>query len=300
MNSKKLGITTLYRLTMIGLFGFTVLCNTGCGSDNITQPAVSPGEAGVDEDVAVSVASAVAEETGGAVDQVGDIVAAAACSDFEDLDASLESEPGTTAEMNYDEGEGLWIITLSRERGNPSGNPYASIHRVYTLQYLTENGTPQKYWVVDTDTATTINCTVREGDGLHRTTFLAQELNALDAEFTATGTNTPVATINGTYHRSASDEITSRGADRTADNVIDLILVDVKAPLGDRSDLALNISGTITGTYQAEIEFTGKDLYFERSVYRNIQINLGSGDAVITVENKIFTGDISTGELNGL
>jgi hypothetical protein len=147
------------------------------------------------------------------------------------------------------------------------------------------------------DTAYTIKFNLVEGTGTHRTRRLSQQLTGLSGAFTATGTNTALITINGTYSRSAVDTITTRNAVRTHDHTLSLNFIDVKIPRGNRENFVHQISGTITGNYTAFVTFTRDNLYSEKNINRDFTITLGGGDAKIRIRGLDFMCDLLRGEL---
>ena len=275
------------------LFGLSLILGTGCQSNSSTEPDETNITAS--QDVAESVAGDIGEDTGGAMDQVGDLLVVAGGGNFNSLGKKSANE---SASSGYDSVNGVWTITVSRERGILTGLFYASISRKYTAQFLNANGQPQKFFITDGDTAHTVNFAIVEGSGNHKTLRLFQELTELSASFVATGTNTGTVTINGTYHRAAMDEITTLRAERTLDHALDLSFIDVTGPRGSRSDLSRKVSGRITGTYTATATFTRGDAYSEQNIQRDINIVLGDGQAQIAVNGQGYTSDVETGELD--
>jgi hypothetical protein len=63
-------------------------------------------------------------------------------------------------------------------------------------------------------------------------------------------------------------------------------------------DSSKKVSGTITGTYTANITFTRGDGYTEKNVNREINITLGNGKARIKVVGMNFVGDLFTGDVD--
>ncbi len=255
------------------------------------------------EDAAESIASAVGSDNGGAMDQLSDLAELASVAGIQGQEGGALGKLDETADIDttYDPGTGTWTAVISRERGNPNGVPYASFSRTYTYQFLNKDGQPQKYWRVrngaQIDTAYTIKLNIVAGTGTHRTRRLSQQLTGLSGAFTATGTNTALITINGTYSRSAVDTVTTRNAVRTLDHTLSLNLIDVKIPRGNRGNFSRQISGTITGNYTATATFQSGSLYEERNLNRDFTITLGGGDVRIKIRGLNFIGDLLRGEL---
>lgn len=266
------------------------------------DPVSSSEGVNATEDAAESIASALGADNGGAIDQVSDVLELAGTAGLQkpaEVLLGKYSEPSAIASVDtsYDPVTGTWTLLLQRERGNPNGVPYAEISRTYTYQFLNQNGQPQKYWRVGADTAYTIVFNIVEGTGTHRTRRLSQQLTGLSGSFTATGVNTRLVTINGTYARSAVDTLTTRNAVRTLDHALSLTFTNVQGPRGSRLDLSRKISGTVSGTYTAKVTFQRGDSYRETNINRTFTIVLGNGKASINVGGQSFAGDLTSGEL---
>ncbi len=287
------------RFAHVLLPALAALALAACQNDD---PMSSNDSLNATEDAAESIASAVGADNGGATDQLSDVIELAGTSGLQKPSEVLlgkYSEPNAIASIDtsYDPVTGTWTLKLERERGNPNGIPYAEISRTYTYQFLNKNGQPQKYWKTGADTAYTIKFNIVEGTGTHRTRRLSQELTGLSGNFTATGVNTRLVTINGTYSRSAVDTITTRNAMRTLDHTLNLTFTNVQGPRGSRLDLSRKISGTVSGTYTAKVTFQRGESYGETTINRSFTINLGGGNANLNVSGKSFEADLSSGEL---
>lgn len=287
------------RFAHVLLPALAALALAACQNDD---PMSSNDSLNATEDAAESIASAVGADNGGATDQLSDVIELAGTSGLQKPSEVLlgkYSEPNAIASIDtsYDPVTGTWTLRLERERGNPNGIPYAEISRTYTYQFLNKNGQPQKYWKTGADTAYTIKFNIVEGTGTHRTRRLSQELTGLSGNFTATGVNTRLVTINGTYSRSAVDTITTRNAMRTLDHTLNLTFTNVQGPRGSRLDLSRKISGTVSGTYTAKVTFQRGESYGETTINRSFTINLGGGNANLNVSGKSFEADLTSGEL---
>ncbi len=266
----------------------------GCSKKSPVQPDVPAGY-NENNDVAESVASTIGEETGGLTDQIADLFSMA---EQTQLYKSSNTEFLDKKEAHYDSITGTWTIILSRERGNPQASHYALIGRTYTVQFINENGNPQKYWIVESDTASTINFNIIKGEGRHKTLRLSQELKNLEGSFIATGANSGIITINGTYKRAAVDTITTERFTRIHDHNIELTFTDLKGPRGSKRDLSQKISGTITGKQYGKVTFFNDDIYKERTINRDIKIIIKDGNANININKEIYSSNLTTGELN--
>ncbi|KAA0226114.1 hypothetical protein EDS67_20665 [candidate division KSB1 bacterium] len=287
------------RFAHLLLPALAALALVACQNDD---PVSSNDSLNATEDAAESIASAVGADNGGATDQLSDVIELAGASGLQkpaEVLLGKYSEPNTIASIDtsYDPATGTWTLRLERERGNPNGIPYAEISRTYTYQFLNKNGQPQKYWKVGADTAYTIKFNIVEGTGTHRTRRLSQQLTGLSGSFTATGVNTRLVTINGTYFRSAVDTVTTRNAVRTLDHALNLTFTNVQGPRGSRLELSRKISGTVSGTYTAKVTFQRGESYGETTINRSFTINLGGGNATLNISGKNFEADLTSGEL---
>jgi len=278
------------------LTAFAAFVMTACDKESPVSPQ---NDTLATEDAAESIVSAIGSDNGGAVDQLSDVMELAS---FGRLQAQAEEGLSKASgfgkiDTSYDEATGTWTLKLSRERGNPNGVPYAQFSRTYTYQFLNKNGQPQKYWKVGADTANTITFNIVEGTGTHRTRNLSQKLTGLSGAFTATGVNTRIVTINGTYQRSAVDTITTRESVRTLDHTLKLTFTNVQGPRNGRVDLARKFTGNISGTYDAFVTFQRGESYSEKTINRTFSIELGDGNADINIRGLKFKGNLILGEL---
>lgn len=275
---------------------FAAFAMTACDNQS---PVSSQNDEIATEDAAESIASAIGSDNGGAADQLSDVMEIAS---FGRLQAQAEEGLSKTSgfgkiDTSYDAATGTWTLKLSRERGNPNGVPYAQFSRTYTYQFLNKTGQPQKYWKVGADTAYTIKFNIVEGTGTHRTNNLSQQLTGLSGAFTATGVNTRMVTINGTYQRSAVDTITTRNSVRTLDHTLKLTFTNVQGPRGHRLELTRKFTGNISGTYDAKVTFQRGESYSEKTINRTFSIELGDGHANLDIRGLKFKCNLILGEL---
>ncbi len=287
------------RLAFASAFSVAVvsLLLTGCSKDSVVDPTPTSGTTSditANSDVAESVAGDVGEQSGGLVDQLGDVI---------DLTQSIRlgkvSGNGFVdhREATFDETTGTWTLVLQRERGVAGDVPYGYWDRTFTYQFLNSDGQPQKNYITGEDTARTINFNIIDGSGYHKNRRVAHDLTELQGAFVATNVNTDWVTINGTYKRAAVDTISTKNMTRTSNHVIELTLTDMVGPKDSRRDLTQKISGTITGTFHADITFDGKRGYSEKTVDKEINIVFSSGEAEITVDGENYKSDIETGQV---
>jgi hypothetical protein len=289
----------VYALVVAASMTFLV----GCGKDN---PAGAASEASATEDAAESIASAIGQDDGGALDQMSDVseIASAAgiAQSAQEGKITGVSVLAKRLDSAWNPATSTWTITLERERGTANGPAYASVSRVYEYQLLNKDGKPQRSWRSRNesggiDTAYTMTFKIVSGSGEHHTPHIAQHLNAISGQWVVTGVNTETLTINGSYSRSAVDTVTTRNATRTLDHTLSLTFTDVQVPRGNRGDLAAHATGTVAGTYNASITFSRGTSYGERTVSREFTTVLGSGNGTIAMQGKGFRALLKSGVL---
>jgi hypothetical protein len=176
--------------SLLALFLFT-----GCSKDSATNP-LNTDLPTANKDISEAVASSIAMDNGGIVDQLADLAAIATESDSF---AMAKLWAGSAGAPNYDSVTGTWQLQFTRERGEPGGPFHAIFSRTYTYQYRNRNGEPQKQWLVNSDTAYSIQFGILEGNGECRTLRICQQLNNMNGSWLATGVNTDTLIISGTY-----------------------------------------------------------------------------------------------------
>ena len=279
-------------LILLALFALLV----GCSDDTVT-PQGTTDTVTADKDAAEAVAADVGADDGGLTDQLEDL--AISIDGLGSAKAANAMVPANGfASRTYDELTGVWTIVIDRERGLPEGVPYASIERTYTMQFLNDLGEPMQYCVVDGDTASSMEFVIVSGTGLHRTRRLEQHLDALSGAFTVTGLNQALVTVNGSYHREAGNSLETPVFARTLDGVLDMDVIDVVMPRGPRQNFSAAVSGTLEGTFTADITITRGDDYTEQHIEREFSIVLGDGEATMAMNGSVYRMNLNLGELN--
>jgi hypothetical protein len=277
----------LVTITAIGL---------GCGGNDVSYP--EPSEKGVlDRDVAESVASDLARDSGGLIDQMGDLLEMAIGATFEE---SMRVQGGgllwaAIQSAEFDEAKGDWTLAIDRERGAPTDAFYARAERVYKVTFANADGSPQKYFDTDGVLASRIHLSVSSGTGAHHCPDRAHTLTEVTGSFLATGTDTPDITVNGTYHRRGVSTIDSVDGEIVVTRQLDLTVTDLVGRRGADPYLAQTVTGTLSGDLRAEIETAAGGE--PRLVDRSIEVTLGGGEAIITSGTASYTGDLQAGEI---
>jgi hypothetical protein len=262
----------------IALFSLLLGCNNDPAGLGTNGSAVN--------DAAVSVANALSRANGGAFDQAGDIALITSSAGAQNEAGAILGKYAldsvvTNVNKTYDSISGWWTLTLYRYRSRY--NRVSEFSREYQYQFLNKSSAVQKYWLTGSDTAYSIHFRIVSGTGYSIRPHLRHHLNSLTGEWLVTGTNTNTITINtvnnGPYMRAGSDTITTDEATRTLNYTLSLTFTDVTFLRGSRFDddeeEHSNVSGTITGTYDATITFTKGSLYRERTIHETISITLG-------------------------
>jgi len=248
-------------------------------------------------DAAECIASSVGLNTGGALDQISDVATMCAPNGLKEL----ENKYGKTyfvMTKSYDENTGIWSIHIERERGVTGYIPYAHFTRDYRVRFLNVLNQPQHYYIVDPDTARTVEFHIIRGTGRHQTRRISQQLDSLSASFTITNAHQANVTVNGTYYRAARDTIRGYNRTRISQNVLQLAFHDVVVPRNTGNNFCHGISGNVTGSFDADITFISGTAYAENHIHRDISIDFGSGKGNISfLTGKIYKADLYTGEV---
>jgi len=307
--------------------GFAV---TGCKNEDsigTTGPNVSANQStaadvSASQDAAESLAGAVGSNTGGATDQLADVSNLAYEANVGTA-VSPEGTPsgvlgGTTIVSGektrvFNAADTSWTLTIQRTRTD--GFRTASWTRGYKYWY-SRNGVRQEYFRTGGLGADKMQFDILSDScsGVFQTTHLSDKLISLAGGWSGTinygtGADSTVMTINSTtaYSRHGIDTITTRNAVRTSDNTLALTFVNVVVKRGiGRLALGYNygrpISGTINGTFNANITFTSGQLYTDKTISRTFTITFGGTDnaSIAITGTGAYNGTLNlvTGELN--
>jgi hypothetical protein len=275
------------RLLSLSLFLFFM----AMGCDTVEPASNQDTDLTVDQDVAESVSALLAEDTGGLLEQAGDAFALAST---EDLATSAKN--GTFIERSYDEATGTWTISVTREGGNPAGTRSMSLSRVYELRFLNASGEPQKYYVTEGDTATSMTLTIVEGSGVFETPRVKAVRNDLSGAFVATGIDTDELTLNGTYDRSGTHELVTPGITRTLTYEMSLEVVDLVGPRGSRLNLSEKVSGTLIGHFVGSLTIQRGDVLEQHDIDREVLVEIVDGEMTITINGVPYDFDPASGD----
>jgi hypothetical protein len=272
----------------------------GCKDKGTEPDAISSVTA--TDDAAQTIASAVASENGGALDQVSDVMAMASPQGMGALQ-TVNYGISNVKDSTYDPATGWWTVRIERSKIGMLGIYSASFKRVYKIKFLNSIGNFQKYYIVPNgttrDTAYSVQFKIDSGSGSQVFPHFSHYLMGLSGEWLITGVNGDTVTVNtnnnGDYTRTGVDTLTTtmRGTDivRTSSHTLKLTFTNIRGPRSGRMQLADKTSGTITGTITSTITFLKGELYKERTITKTFTITFNNGLATITIDGKQFTGD---------
>ena len=188
--------------------------------DSATPSALADADL---DDAAVVLASAVAIDGGGVLE---DAAAAAALSAAPDGAARHPADrPGCDVTRVYD-GSGTWTASVDCERGDPEGRFYAAFARTSTYRFLDADGQPQE----ERNGAATIEHAVLSGSSLFQAPRGTHELTSLTTDVTVDDVQSDLVTVNGTVQRAGRSALRGRRGERTLDYELDATLTDVRGP----------------------------------------------------------------------
>ena len=257
-----------------------------------------------DEQAAEAIASGMAAESGGAVDQMSDLSSLAGVEGIQNMaDAarSLAKKNGdrvTAIDTSYDENNGKWTIAVSIERAIPQRNFTARFYRVYSVQYL-QGGQFQKYYITNGDTANTIKFDIAEGTGNVQSLRLKHRLKSLSASWVATNANQRLMAVAGSYTRSAADTFSTRKTVSTMDQSLTLNFAGISIPANDSEEVPSLIAGVMSGDFVADITITKGEESSQKSVDRSFSVAFSSKVIKVVINGGEYTADTTTGELDG-
>ena len=292
---------------MLGLLGSFII--SGCQKETPTESQLSSAVA--TEDAAQSISSSLSVNSGGAIEQIADMVNISSSAGLSN-DASTMTVGGklnnATITRTYDSTNGWWNATVTRERSNISGTIHSTYTRVYKYQYINANGAFQKNYITvngaTSDTAVTINHEIFSGTGYAVTPRIDHKLLSLTGKWIVTNANSDTVTFNSLssnpYSRSSSDTVTTWNGMRTLNSSLVLNFTDVKGARGSGLNWRSKASGKITGTYHAIVSVLKGQTYTEKTIDRAFDITIGGTNPIINVNGKRFSMEPIYGEITAL
>lgn len=260
----------------------TALAVTGCKENSTTDPAI---EASASSDAADVAANSV----GGSTNEMTDVAALAqvATATVQTDTVIISGEQSRT----YDIGTKEWTVVINRNAVSPRAN--GTWTRTYKYAYTNKNGEKQKFFVTGTDTAATVDLAVTGATGTFTTPRLSHTLTSLSGSLRGTvdvTKQTVTINTNALYSRSAVDKVTTYNGERSSNHTLTLTYNNVVVPYGQIAASTYGTyryckptSGSISGTYDAQITFVRGSRYGEGTVNRSFTINF-NGTTTATVE----------------
>lgn len=265
---------------------------TGCDAVSTGSDAVTGDDL---EDAAGAIATAVAMDGGGALDDAS----AAALLTADASKSGDDTRPGCTGDRTYDEAASLWRSTISCERGNPDGRFYHTFSRTTTHQFFDASGTPQQ----SPQDAASVAFTILDGTGEHLTPRASAVLSDLGASLDIVRLDDEMVSVDGVYDREGVHTVYGRGdAEREVDYSLSLDLDEVTGPRRVRNRWASAVSGSISGVYTATVTVTTpggetRTRDIDRSFTITFPTDGNARRARIAIGGRTFDADPVTGEL---
>ncbi len=269
-----------------------------CDATDTSDPALSDADL---DDAATAVASALALDAGGLLEDVAAGASLAAPAEAGARHPGPD-RPGCRADRTYDEAEGLWTAVFDCERGDPDGRFYASFDRTATYRFLDATGQPQP----ERAGAASAEYAVLSAENLFRSPRGVHALQSLTSDFTVTDLDADLVTVNGTVQRAATDTLRGPRGERTLAYELDATLDDVRGPRVAPRRWRQAVDGTISGTLRAMLTRTptgGPTSAVEIDEAFTIVFPVTpSGDRVarIALGGREYRADVETGEVEGL
>lgn len=285
---------------LLGLFALSLL--VGCDTASDDEP---PPETLV-EDVALSVANALALHTNGALDVVADLALARVEAISPASAPLMYSASGVTRTYRYDGPAVTWRVTADGRRGSRDADFFADIRRTYTLNFLTSDGRLISSFDAPNDRATSLQVAVTSGTSDRDLPGSSSRLTNMQGSLTVTDLDAAALTVNGTLTLSGLDRI-ARDDNVFAGTNFTLVLTieDVRGPSDGRDGWAGEATGRITGAYRATYSReVGGVVTDQQTVERTVEIDLESGSGLqalrLLFDTQVFRANIETGQLTTL
>jgi hypothetical protein len=246
------------------------------------------------EDAATTIASAMSEEDGGAIDQMGDASqlatqAGTLSQAAEGTELVIGAGVKDSVSRTFNSSDTSWTVYVQRTRTSAFGLNTASFYRRYQFQFRNKNDVAQQNYITGSDTAYSMIFKLLEGTGVRKVAFRStHRLTSLSGLWILTGTNTSVVTMNGSSNRAGSGTLRTRDAERTLNYTLSLNFIDCKTLRGNRTSISDSASGTVSGVYNATVSFSRGDLYKEKTIHREFTVAFTGGMSHIQMGGRTF------------
>ncbi len=280
------------RCALVAAFALTL---SACDA---AQPAPSVLSSADLDDAAVVVASALAIDAGGVLED-----AAAAASLVAPADPARQpgDRPGCDRDRAFDADAVQWTVTIDCERGTPDGRFYASFARTSTYQFFDDAGAAQRERVG----AARVDYAVLSGTSRFQSPRGVHALTALAVDLSVSDLGADLVTVDGTYRRSVADTLRSRRGERTWVGTLDLALDGVRGPRSVTRRWRTAVEGTITGTLVGTRTRTpaggpATAVEVNQSFTVTFPTEGGGRVAEIALGGRRYRADVDTGDITGL
>ncbi|MEM8559182.1 MAG: hypothetical protein AAGG50_15280 [Bacteroidota bacterium] len=273
--------------------------STGCDSSD--DP---PAHETLAEDIAFSVANALALQTNGALDLAADL-ALALDEAFPPSTSPLTYASDVTRTYRYDGSNTLWRISAEGTRGERGTDFFARIRRGYNVTFLAADGRPISSFNAPNDQAARIETAITSGTSDREVPDSNSRLTGMSGALTVTDLDTPSLTVNGTVTLSGLDRIARAGDVFVAlSYTLALTFDNVRGPADGRSGWASEATGRLTGTYTAVYSREVGGNLTETPIERTVEVNLEDGNGLRALRllfgDQVFRANIETGLLETL
>ncbi len=202
--------------------------------------------------------------------------------------------PGCAPTRTFDATTYLYTLTSDCHRDSQGGRFSATFSRVATARFFGVDGQPQ----AERAGAATLHYDILSGRSAFISPHASHHLTSLTGDFTVTGLDQDLVTVNGATSRAATDTLSGARGERTLTHELALTLTDVRGPRGIVENWHRAVSGTVAGTYHAVVTTTKPDgTTRTREVTRTVSVTLarGSDMAEIALDGQRFHADRRTG-----
>lgn len=281
-------------MTRFAFAAALVLVLSACDA---TGPATSFSSADLD-DAAVVIASALAVDAGGVLE---DAAAAAALVAPADAARQPGDRPGCARDRTFDEAALQWTVTADCERGDPDGRFYAAFARTSTYRFLDAGGDAQR----ERDGAASVDYAVVSGTSRFQSPRGVHALTALAVDLSVSDLGADLVTVDGTYRRSVADTLRSRRGERTWTGTLDLALDGVRGPRSVTRRWRTAVEGTITGTIVGTRTRTPRNgdtttAQIDQAFTITFPTDGRGRVAEIALGGRQYRADVETGDIAGL
>lgn len=252
------------------------------------------------DDAAVVVASALALDGGGVLEDAAAGASLAASADDAGRSAGPD-RPGCDTSRAYDEATSTWTVTIDCARTRPGGQFSAEFARVSTYQFFDADGNPQR----ERAGAASVAYDIVSGSTRFQSPRGTHALTSLGADLTVTALDDDLVRVSGTYDRAGTDTLRTLRGERTVAYTLALTLDDVQGPKTRARNWKGAVGGTITGTLQSTITRTpagGETVV--REVDRTFTVTFpedgGERTAEIAIDGRRYRADVETGDIMGM